>query len=355
MNSIVDISNLSSIDAANKINADRIHILVNVNGSSNDIQNELLALRPAPIQVKLLGHPGTSGATFVDYFITDNECSPPELQHFYTEKLSFMNRTVFFGDHKLLFNDLSQRNPQNRIACMNNSNEAMCVDENNFNENVSNNITSMYSVQILPDDSIKCYTRQMYNLPEDCIVYCYFGQLYKINTTTLNMWITILKGVTNCVLWLLRFPNDAENNIHEFVATNGIDPARVIFSNVAPKDEHMRRIQLADIFLDTPLYNGHKSCLDALWAGIPIVTLSGKTFASRMATSQLTALNCTEMIAQNEYEYTKIAINLGMHKPLLDQMRLKIWQSKTTSELFDCKSYAENLEIVYLNMWNQLS
>ncbi|VVC44615.1 O-GlcNAc transferase, C-terminal,Tetratricopeptide repeat,Tetratricopeptide repeat- [Cinara cedri] len=343
----IDISNLSSIDAAKKINADRIHILIDVGDSTKDLEYEIFALKPAPIQVKLLGHPGTSGATFIDYLITDKECSPPDLDYLYTEKLVYLNRTVFFGDHMLLFNDLSQRNPRNRTTNRNNCNETI----GSFD---SHNTSYMYSLQMFPDGFIKHYTRQMYNLPEDSIVYCYFGQLYKIDQTTLNMWTKILKGVKNSVLWLLRFVKDTENNIHEYFEYNGIDPVRIIFSNIAPKAEHLRRIQLADVYLDTPFYNGHKSCLDALWAGTPIVTLSGDTFVSRMTTSQLLAVNCQELIAFNEVDYTRIAIKLGKHTHLLDQKRQQIWQSKTTSLLFDCESYCRELENLYLDMWKKL-
>ncbi|VVC29700.1 O-GlcNAc transferase, C-terminal [Cinara cedri] len=332
----IDISNLSSIDAAKKINADRIHILIDVGDSTKDLEYEIFALKPAPIQVKLLGHPGTSGATFIDYLITDKQCSPPNLNYLYTEKLAYLNRTVFFGDHRLLFNDLSQRNSQNRT----NFNETMC----NFE---SFNTSSMYSVE-------KLYTRQMYNLPENSIVYCYFGQPYKINQTTLNMWITILKGVKNSVLWLLRFVEDTENNIREYFELNGINPVRIIFSNLAPKAEHLRRIQLADVYLDTPFYNGHKSCLDALWAGTPIVTLSGDSFVSRMTTSQLLAVNCTELIALVEFDYPRIAIQLGKHTNLLNRIRQQIWRSKITSALFDCESYCRELENLYLDMWKKL-
>ncbi|VVC39759.1 Hypothetical protein CINCED_3A015386 [Cinara cedri] len=339
----VDISNLGSIDAAKRINADGINILIDVGDSTKDLEYEMFVLKPAPIQVKLLGHPGTSGATFVDFLITDEICSPPNLDYLYTEKLAYLNRTVFFGDHSLLNNDLSQRNSQSGITNTNNTNDT----------NLTESSTSILHVQIFLKDYQKCYTRKIYNLPENSIVYCNFGQHYKINQSTLNLWITILKLVKNSVLWLLRFGDDTINDIHEYIALKGINPTRVIFSNIVPKDEHLKRIQLADIFLDTPLYNGHKCCLDALWAGTPIVTLSGDTYASRIATSQLIALNCTETIAETENDYIKLAVQLGKHPHLLDRIRQQIWQSKSTSSLFDCKSYSKELEKLYLNMWKQ--
>ncbi|VVC45748.1 O-GlcNAc transferase, C-terminal,Tetratricopeptide repeat,Tetratricopeptide repeat [Cinara cedri] len=344
----VDISKLSPIDSAKKINADGIHILIEVGDSIRESLYDIFVLKPAPIQAKLLGHPGTSGATFIDYLITDEQCSPPNLDCLYTEKLAYLKRSVFFGDHMLFYNDLSQRNFKIKTKQRNRYNKTMGTFE-------SHNTSSIYITQTFPDRSVKHYTRLIYNVPEDSVVYCYFGQLYKINQTTLNMWITILKGVKNSVLWLLRFAEDAEKNIRDYVVQNGFPPERIIFSDIIPKDEHLRRIQLADICLDTPLYNGHKSCLDALWAGTPIITLSGITFASRIATSQLTAMKCTNLIAINEEDYIKKAIKLGTNGLLLEKIRQHIWRSKKTSELFDCKSYCNKLENLYIDLWKNYS
>lgn len=303
-----------------------------MNGYTKGAKNEIFALRPAPIQVLWLGYPNTSGATFIDYLITDKVCSPPELQHYYTEKLAYMNRTVFIGDHKQMYSDLNLKS----ILHMNNGNND--TNKSCSNELVSNNIT-----------------REMYKLPNDVIVYCNFSQLYKIDPDTLRMWANILEKVPNSVLWLLQFPSDGEHNLRKSAESLNVDQSRIIFSQTEHKEKHMLRIQLADIFLDTPLCNGHTTCLDALWAGTPIITLPGKTFASRVAASQLTTLGCTETIAQNKEDYVKKAIKFGSDNTLLQSVKSKIWSLKMESKLFDCKSYTEELEKIYQNMWDTLS
>lgn len=173
-------------------------------------------------------------------------------------------------------------------------------------------------------------TRQQYGLPEDAIVFCNFNQLYKIDPRTLRAWVTvcfsflctsnitnqclylqILKNVPNSVLWLLRFPAVGETNISASTASYGLPPGRIVFSNVAAKEEHVRRGQLVDVCLDTPLCNGHTTGMDVLWAGTPMVTLPGETLASRVASSQLTCLGVPELIAKSFEDYENIAIRLG--------------------------------------------
>lgn len=130
-------------------------------------------------------------------------------------------------------------------------------------------------------------SRQQYGLPEDATVFCNFNQLYKIDPATLENWVQILKRVPKSVLWLLRFPFYGEQNVQKFCLERGIDAGRVIFSNVAAKEEHVRRGQLADVCLDTPLCNGHTTGMDILWTGTPMITLPLETLASRVASSQL--------------------------------------------------------------------
>lgn len=354
MNHFKEISQLDIFDAAHLINSDGIHILVNMNCYyTKGAKNEIFALRPAPIQVLWLGYPSTSGASFIDYLITDKVCSPPELGHFYTEKLAYLNRSVFIGDHKQMYKDLSCHVSQNKLTEENKSstNGNIHAQDNYSNELVPNNINLTSCVEMLSDGNLKCYNRQSYNLPEDVTVYCYFSQIFKIDPSTFRMWAEILCNVPNSVLWLSRFSSCGEQNLIKYAETLNIDSSRIIFSSVEKKEEHMQRISLADIFLDTPLYNAHMTCLDVLWAGIPVITLPGKTLASRVAASQLTTLGCTDTIAENEEDYVKKAIQLGSDKILLESIKLKIWSLKTESKLFDCKSYTEELENIYQDMW----
>lgn len=194
-------------------------------------------------------------------------------------------------------------------------------------------------------------TRSQYGLPEDAIVYCNFNQLYKIDPSTLQMWANILKRVPNSVLWLLRFPAVGEPNIQQYAQSMGLPQNRIIFSPVAPKEEHVRRGQLADVCLDTPLCNGHTTGMDVLWAGTPMVTMPGETLASRVAASQLTCLGCLELIAKSRQEYEDIAVKLGTDLEYLKKIRGKVWKQRISSPLFNTKQYTMELERLYLQMW----
>lgn len=321
--------------AADKIFNDGINVLVNMNGYTKGARNEIFALRPAPIQVMWLGYPGTSGASFMDYIITDSVTSPLELAGQYSEKLAYMPYTYFIGDHKQMFPHLKERLIlsdktsggiiADNVAVINATDLSPLVESTDIkeiHEIISTNEIS-HKVAELPTttpienmiasgqihtslngivvqnglattqtnnkastgeevpQSIVITTRQQYGLPDDAIIYCNFNQLYKIDPLTLQSWVIILKHVPNSVIWLLRFPAVGEQNINQTVQQLGLPPGRIIFSNVAAKEEHVRRGQLADVCLDTPLCNGHTTSMDVLWTGCPVVTLPGETLASR--------------------------------------------------------------------------
>lgn len=342
---------MNAVDAANLINEDKIHILVNMNGFTKGARNEIFALRPAPIQVLWLGYPGTSGASYIDYIITDKICSPPEFKHFYTENLAYIKHSVFIGDHKQMFGDLQQLNIDVQID-NSNKNLGKILPINNGDVHMETDTHNGDNINEL-DDTLQYCTRQFYNLPEEAVVFCNFGQLYKIDPPTLKLWANILLAVPNSVLWLLRFPGAGEENLRKSATELNIDSSRIIFSDLEIKSKHMRRIQLADIFLDTPLCNGHTTCLDALWAGIPVVTKPGETLASRVAASLLNTLGISYTIVQSNKDYVDIAIKLANSKVFLNSTKLSIWSLKTSSKLFDCKSYAEELETVYKDLWKE--
>lgn len=433
--------------AADMIYSDRIHILVNMNGYTKGARNEIFALRPAPIQVMWLGYPGTSGAPYMDYIVTDKITSPIELADQYSEKLAYMPETFFLGDHKQMFPHLIERvilsecgsirkettmstdglnqridrlvAPPDNVSIVNATDlspiiegaeikriceivtRANSVATSTSKEHRSSSAPKMRSTSTeivktvaqfpttLPvqdmisqgqiqtsvngvvvqnglattqmnnraatgeeaPNSIVVTTRQQYNLPEDAVVYCNFNQLYKIDPKTLNVWVNILKRVPKSVLWLLRFPVIGEANILSKVIQSGLSPDRVIFSNVAAKEEHVRRGQLADVCLDTPLCNGHTTGMDVLWAGTPMVTLPMETLASRVASSQLTCLGTPELIATSHQNYEDIAVRLGINREYLKAIRGKVWQARTQSHLFDVKFYVNNLETLFIRMW----
>ncbi|XP_012060571.1 PREDICTED: UDP-N-acetylglucosamine--peptide N-acetylglucosaminyltransferase 110 kDa subunit [Atta cephalotes] len=399
--------------AADRINADGIHILVNMNGYTKGARNEIFALRPAPIQVMWLGYPGTSGASFMDYLITDEVTSPLELASQYSEKLAYMPHTYFIGDHKQMFPHLKERliltdklNHKGKVA-----DNVAVINATDLSPMIENTLIKEIREVVVPDkkqpveislkvaelptttpietmiasgqcqmsvngvvvqngmattqvnnktatgeevpQNIVITTRQQYGLPEDAVVYCNFNQLYKIDPLTLHMWAHILKHVPNSVLWLLRFPAVGEPNLQATAQQLGLTPGRILFSNVAAKEEHVRRGQLADVCLDTPLCNGHTTSMDVLWTGTPVVTLPGETLASRVAASQLNTLGCPELVARTRQEYQDIAIRLGTDREYLKATRAKVWKARSESPLFNCKLYAMGMEMLYTKMWER--
>ncbi|XP_011262387.1 UDP-N-acetylglucosamine--peptide N-acetylglucosaminyltransferase 110 kDa subunit isoform X1 [Camponotus floridanus] len=402
--------------AADRINADGIHILVNMNGYTKGARNEIFALRPAAIQVMWLGYPGTSGASFMDYLITDEVTSPLELANQYSEKLAYMPHTYFIGDHKQMFPHLKERliladksNHKGKVA-----DNVAVINATDLSPMIENTLIKEIREVIVPDakkqpveislkvaelptttpietmiasgqcqmsvngvvvqngmtttqvnnkaatgeevpQNIVITTRQQYGLPEDAVVYCNFNQLYKIDPLTLHMWAHILKHVPNAVLWLLRFPAVGEPNLQSTAQQLGLTPGRILFSNVAAKEEHVRRGQLADVCLDTPLCNGHTTSMDVLWTGTPVVTLPGETLASRVAASQLNTLGCPDLVARTRQEYQDIAIRLGTDREYLKATRAKVWKARSESPLFNCKLYAMGMEMLYTKMWERFA
>uniref|UniRef100_A0A8C4Y077 UDP-N-acetylglucosamine--peptide N-acetylglucosaminyltransferase 110 kDa subunit n=1 Tax=Gopherus evgoodei TaxID=1825980 RepID=A0A8C4Y077_9SAUR len=415
-NHFIDLSQIPcNGKAADRIHQDGIHILINMNGYTKGARNELFALRPAPIQAMWLGYPGTSGALFMDYIITDQETSPVDVAEQYSEKLAYMPNTFFIGDHANMFPHLKKKAVidfksnghiyDNRIVLngidlkafldslpdvkivkmkcpdsgdnadsnaalsmpvipMNTIAEAVIeminrgqiqITINGFN--ISNGLaTTQINNKAATGEEVPrtiiVTTRSQYGLPEDAVVYCNFNQLYKIDPSTLQMWANILKRVPNSVLWLLRFPAVGEPNIQQYAQNMGLPQNRIIFSPVAPKEEHVRRGQLADVCLDTPLCNGHTTGMDVLWAGTPMVTMPGETLASRVAASQLTCLGCLDLIAKSRQEYEDIAVKLGTDLEYLKKIRSKVWKQRISSPLFNTKQYTMELERLYLQMWD---
>merc|ERR1719334_598420 len=397
--------------AADRINADGIHILVNMNGYTKGARNEIFALKPAPVQAMWLGYPGTSGASFMDYIITDRHTSPLHLADQYSEKLAYLPNTFFIGDHMRMFPHLKERvimadstNPgetvKDNVAVINavdidplkdvanmtqvtmegkhkdeavkaNVTVAELATTQGINSMILNgqlqtslngvNIQNGLATQInakaatgeeIPDQ-IMVTTRQQYGLPDDAIVYCNFNQLYKIDPSTLKMWVNILNRVPNSVMWLLRFPQVGETNIHVAAQQMGLKNGKIIFSNVAAKEEHVREGQLADVCLDTPFCNGHTTGMDVLWAGTPMVTLPGETLASRVASSQLCTLDLEELVAKSREQYVEIAVKLGTQLDYLKTIRSRVWENRIKSPLFNCKTYAKDLEDLFYKMWEK--
>ncbi|XP_053377277.1 UDP-N-acetylglucosamine--peptide N-acetylglucosaminyltransferase 110 kDa subunit-like [Mercenaria mercenaria] len=202
--------------------------------------------------------------------------------------------------------------------------------------------------EIVPDSYI--YTAKcQYGLPDNKVIYVNFNQNYKFDKVALDMWIKILKNVPNSVIWLLRFHEESETNIRRYIRQSGeaITDDRIVFSDPVKKEEYIRRAQLADVFLDTPLCNAHTTGMDAIFAGLPLVTLPQRNIASRIAASLIKELGCEELIAKDEEDYVDIAVKLGNDCRLLKNMKSKVFTRRLESSLFDLPKKVESLEELF--------
>lgn len=306
-----DISAMSAKQSAEAIANDGIHVLVNCNGYTKGARTEMFALRPAPVQVSFMGFPGTLGARYMEYFITDVVTSPPSLaSRMHSEALLYHPHTYFVNDHRQ---------------------------------------TSIPGPGQYPAGAL---TRAHYGLPEDCFLFIMHNQLYKLSPDTFDVWARILKRVPNSKIWLLRFPPTGEQRILNEAAARGLSHDRLIFTDVAGKEEHVARAGLGDLFLDTPTCNAHTTGTDVLWSGVPMITCPGSLFASRVAASLLTAAGVPELIASDMNEYEDLAVALATDRPRLAAIRAKIESTRYTNALFDTERWVRNVEVLYWGAWD---
>ena len=378
----IDLSVVSSDGAAaRKIFEDEIHVLINLNGYTKGARNEIFALKPAPIQVMWLGYPGTSGSPYMDYIITDKVTSPMEFSHMYSETFIYMPHTFFVGDHKQMFKfmdtdehakdamigkvffakhaeaygipplkSLSKKGPRKNFSY----GRALPID---VEVKVSDNEIVRKKRIVSEPNSPSSIIDENGNTSSDTyderpVVFCNFNQLYKIDPEIFDVWLNILKRVPNSVLWLLQFPPLGEMNLRKLANEKGVPAHQIVFSGLAEKEEHIFRGRYADMFLDTPLCNGHTTGMDILWAGTPMLTMPKKTFPSRVAASLLTALGCGELVKSTYKEYEDFAVKFGNDGDLRIQLKAKVERRRHESPLFDTKLLSSSLERAYEEAWN---
>jgi protein O-GlcNAc transferase len=292
----------SDRDIATLLRDAEVDIAVDLKGFTRDSRPEILAYRPAPIQVGYLGYPGTIGAEFLDYVFADPVVLPFDQQPFYAEKIVQLPGCY-------------QVNDSTRA--------------------------------IAPETP----TRAAAGLPDEGFVFCCFNNNFKIRRPLFDVWMRLLTAVPGSVLWLLRDNNGAERNLRREAAARGIDPARLVFADRRSYEEHLARHRLADLFLDTLPYNAHTTASDALWAGLPIVTCQGQAFAGRVAASLLNAIGLPELVTQNLADYETLALRLATDSEALKAVRAKLAANRTTQPLFDTDRSRRNIEAAYLRMW----
>ncbi len=304
VDSFTDIRDLTALDAARRIHADGIDILVDLMGYTTNTRIEICVLRPAPVQATYLGFPGTTGADFIDYALTDRIITPEDQAPYYLEKFAYLPHSYLVSDHAQAISD-------------------------------------------------KLFTRAEFGLPgDDGFVFCSFNQAYKIEPVMWDAWMRILQSVPESVLWLSCPNRTAQKNLKQAAEARGVEAKRIVFANkLATKPEHLARMKLADLFLDTRIYNAHTTASDALWAGVPVVTLQGRHFASRVASSLLTAIGLNELITHDLDGYEDLAIGLARAPDELARISGKLAENRLKEPLFDTPRFARNLERAYRRMW----
>ena len=297
----IDVKDQSDLEIAKLSRQLQIDIAVDLKGFTQYSRTNIFAHRAAPVQVNYLGYPGTMGASYMDYIIADRVLVPPGSEQFYTEKVVYMPHSYQVNDDQRVIADT-------------------------------------------------VYTRTQLGLPDTGFVFCCFNNNYKILPPTFDGWLRILKAVPDSVLWLLEDNPTAAKNLQQIAMNKGLDPVRLIFAKRMPLAEHLARHRLADLFLDTLPCNAHTTTSDALWAGLPVLTLPGETFASRVSASLLNAIGLPELIANTQVEYEKRAIDLAQSPEILAQIKGKLMVNRKISPLFDTKQYAKDLEGLYQGM-----
>jgi predicted O-linked N-acetylglucosamine transferase (SPINDLY family) len=298
----VDLGGLSHEDAARRIHADRIDILVDLSGYTQYSRAEVLAMRPAPVQVHYLGQPGTMGADFVDYLITDRFHTPPGLERHCAEQ------PVYLPSHQV--ND--RRRGRDVLA--------MRADA---------------------------------GLPEDAFVFCCMAQSFKLWPDTFGAWMRILQAVPGSVLWLPEYNRWAAENLRREASGCGVGPQRLRFSPPAPYADYLGRLALADLFLDTLPFNAHATAADALWAGLPVLTCALDTHPARLAGSILTAAGLAELVTRSAAEYEARAIALARDPAGLRALRASFEKTRGRCLLFDTPRFTRALEKAYRVMWER--
>jgi predicted O-linked N-acetylglucosamine transferase (SPINDLY family) len=289
----LDAKNMPSLELAKLLRAMEIDIAIDLSGHTEGTKLDVLSHRPAPVQMTYLGFPGTLGLPFIDYLIADPRIIPPESQQHYREKILYL-------PHCYLPRDTS----------------------------------------VMP--SPKTPKRSDFGLPEEGFVFCSFNHDYKINPPMFKIWMELLKEVPDSVLWLMKLNEAAEANLTREAINHGVDPTRLVYATRVPRvEDHLARYRLADLFLDTFPYNGHTTCSDALLSGLPIVTLSGSGFSSRVAFSLLFDVNLADLSTRSYSEYKQKAsilanndiIRKDYQLRLKNKLNTKDWPIKLTNQV----------------------
>jgi predicted O-linked N-acetylglucosamine transferase (SPINDLY family) len=301
----IDVQSEGAEAIARMLREMEIDIAVDLMGFTENSRPGIFAHRAAPVQVTYLGYPGTRGADYLDYLIADAIVAPPEQAAHYAEKLVHLPHSYLPAD-----------------------------DCRAIGERVPSRIEA--------------------GLPAEGFVFCCFNNVYKITPSIFGIWMRLLREVEKSVLWLSQADASAVRNLKREAEARGVAPDRLVFANFVKSDaEHLARLKLADLFLDTLPYNAHATASDALWAGVPVLTAPGVGFPGRVAASLLRALGMDELIAPSLDPYAALALQLARDPAALGRIKMKLAQHRTTHPLFDTVRFTRDLERAYVAMWER--
>lgn len=295
----IDVSTMSDADIVQQARALGLDIAVDLAGHTQDARTGVFALRVAPVQAAWLGYPGTMGADFIDYLIADKTVIPDDGLSGYSEKIVRLPYSYLVSD------------------------TARPI-------------------------SGKVFTRQEMGLPEEGFVFCCFNNAYKLNPRCFESWMRILRAVEGSVLWLSGGNPVMIGHLRIAAERQGVKAERLVFAMRVPSNaDHLARQRLAGLFLDTLPYNAHTTALDALWVGLPVLTLMGQSFAGRVAASALSALDMGELITRTEDDYVAMAVELAAHPTKLAAIKARLAQNMRSAPLFDTKRFVRHMESAY--------
>jgi predicted O-linked N-acetylglucosamine transferase (SPINDLY family) len=305
MNSVehfVDVRSFNDGQIASLVTSSQVDVLVDLTGFTGTSRTRVFSMRPAPVQVNYLGYAGTMGAPYIDYIVADRTVIPEEERTGYAEKVVYLPHSYMANDSR---RKISERSP-GRSEC---------------------------------------------GLPETGFVFCSFNNSYKITPDVFDVWMRLLRQIDGSVLWLSETNETATRNLRREAENRGIDSGRLIFARRLPLNEdHLARLQLADLFLDTTPYNAHTTAADALWAGVPVLTCLGETFPGRVAASLLNAIGLPELVTTSSEIYEQKAIDLAREPARLQAIRQKLAGNRLSAPLFNTELFTRHIEAAYTAM-----
>jgi predicted O-linked N-acetylglucosamine transferase (SPINDLY family) len=301
--SFADIGHLPMEDAARLIHEDGVDVLIDLAGHTRGTRLEIFAMRPAPVQAHYLGFTSTVGARFLDYLVTDARLAPPDHRPHYTEKLVLLPDSFMAGRRA----PIAEERP----------------------------------------------TRAEEGLPEDGFVFANFNNRYKFEPRMFAAWMRLLRRAPGSVLWLLRGTPKSDENLRREAAARGVDPARLVFAQPKRHPQHLARLALADLALDNLFHGGGVTTLDALWVGVPVVTIAGDALPSRNGASLLPAVGLGDLVTASLAEYDRLVLSLARDPARLAEAKRRLAANREHLPLFDVERLARHLERGYDLMWQR--